>query len=599
MKLPFLDLRDELNVETLKGEIIPSIAGTLMSIPQGIAYALIAGLPPAMGLYAAALPAIVGSLLRSSRNVIVGPTNAISLVLATSAVSQMENPVLAAATLALIVGVFQMAAGFLRLGGLVDYISTSVVSGYITGAATLILVGQLPNVTGTSISKGHIFGRLAHWIGTLPEADPLSIGLAIGTIVVIYGLRRVLPRGMPALVAMGASIAATWWFDLKVAKVGDIAPIPAGLPPFVVPPLHDLMSLVPIAIAAMVLSLVESSSVARALAAKSGQRVDQAQDFIGLGAANVAAALFGGYPVSGSLARSALNFSLGARTRMSGMMSGLWVLLVPLGFGPLIDWTPISTLAGTILIVAVDLIDPANIRTLLKAGPGDRFAFAGTVLGTWVLPLDQAIYLGVGISIVLFLRRVRLLVIRELQVDDDLLLREVETDEPPPGVRQCGAIRILHIEGPLFFGAASELEAALNERTDDPRVQVLIVRVKRAQGIDVTSGAVLKRAHANMEAQGRHLMLVGMREDMMQRLEDIGVAEEFGPQDLLPTEPGWFVAMNHAVERAMTLVDKDRCHLCQGECPLADYIQHRAQAPRGPTTDQTARPDPIASAVID
>lgn len=582
-KLPFLDLA-ELRPADLRGELVAALAVTLMSVPQGIAYAMIAGLPPAMGLYAGAVPAIVGSLLRSSRHVVVGPTNALSLIIATSAAAQMEDPAAAAATIALVVGVLQIGAGLLRLGGLVDYISTAVVTGYITGAATLIAVGQLPGVTRTPASSGDIFGRLAGWLGDLGQTHLLSLVFALATVVAIVWLRRWLPRGIPALIAMVATTAAAWLLGLDrfgLQLVRDLSPVPAGLPPFSVPSLNGVLELGSVAIAAMVLSLVESSSVSRAIAARSAQRVDTAVDFVGLGAANVAAAFFGAYPVSGSLSRSALNFQVGAKTRLAGVLSGLLIVLVLLGLGPAVDWTPVAALAGLILVVAVDLVDVSTIRHLLASGPNDRFAFLGTVLGTWVLPLDQAIYVGVGISLVLFLRRARLLVIRELWVDRDLHLHEVESDaEAPPGVSRCDVVRIVHVEGPLFFGAASELEQALDERIANPQVQVLIVRLKRAIGIDYTCGQVLAQAHDRMAAQGRHLMLVGMREDMMKRLEDIGVADNFDTRELYPTEPGWFVAMNHALATALELVDQDRArHACH-DCPLVRYVEHREALPR-------------------
>lgn len=580
--LPFLDLR-ELDRASVRRELLPAIATMVMSVPQGIAYALIAGLPPAMGLYAGAVPAIVGSLLRSSRAVIVGPTNAISLIIATSAVAQMEDPITAAATLALLVGVLQIGAGLLRLDGLVDYISTSVVAGYITGAASLILVGQLPNLTGTEGVGGDIVSRLAHWLATLPDANPIALAIGLGSVVGIVVLRKLLPRGVPALAIMGGSIALTagMGLDASIETVADISPVPAGLPPLTLPSLQGLATLAPVALATMVLSLVESSAVSRTLASRSGQRIDVGTDFVGLGAANVAAALFGGYPVSGSLSRSGLNFSLGARTRLAGILTGLMVLLVPLSIGPLIDYTPIAALAGTIVIVAVDLIDRETIQSLLRAGPGDRLAFLGTVGGTWFLPLDQAIYVGVGISIVLFLRRVRLLVIRELWVDRDLRLQEVSDGHPPAGAQRCRAIRVLHVEGPLFFGAASELESAISEVRADPDVQVIVIRLKRAQGVDFTTGAVLSRARLAMEESGRHLMLVGMRAEMMQRLEEIGVADSFSDETLFPTEPGWFVAMNQALAHAMQLVREEDCpeHPCEG-CPLARYLDHHARVPR-------------------
>jgi len=582
--LPFTDL-SEMDGSTLRGDLVAAIAVTVMSVPQGVAYALIAGLPPVMGLYAGALPAIIGSLFRSSRHVVTGPTNSLSLLMATSAAAQFDDPAAAAIALALLVGVFQLGAGLLKLGGLVDYISTAVVTGYITGAGVLIGVGQLPNITQTDSMKGTIVHRLWGWAQGAADADLTSVALGLGTAVAILGIRRIAPKGVGALVAIGGGIVLSWTLDLGglgVTLVRDLAPVPSALPPITVPHLDHLSELVPVAIAAMVLSLVESTSVARALAAKSGQRLDVSAEFTGMGLANIAAAFFGAYPVSGSLSRSALNHRAGAHTRLAGMLSGAAMLLVLLFFGPVVDHTPIPSLAGLLLVVAYDLVDVSTIKHLLKGGHQDRFAFLGTVVGTWALPLDQAIYLGVGISIVLFLRRARLLMVRELWIDEDLRLHEVDPDGAvPERLTHCRHIHILHIEGPLFFGAANELNDALHREMANPEVKVLIVRLKRAQGLDFTTGSVLTQAYDAMQSQGRHLILVGMREAMMTRMENIGVVEEIADDDLFPTQPGWFVAMNEAMARALELVgdehsDDTDCH----RCPVVRYVEYRQGRPR-------------------
>ncbi|MEQ1503457.1 MAG: SulP family inorganic anion transporter [Myxococcota bacterium] len=586
----FLDLAD-LDPRAVRRELFPALAVAIMGIPQGIAYALIAGLPPAMGLYASAVPAIVGALLRSSRQVIVGPTNAVSLLFATSIAARMEDPVSAAATLALLVGALQVGAGFLQLGSLVDYISAAVVTGYVTGAATQIAVGQLANATGTHAQPGDILTRFGSWLGSLGDADPYAIGLATLSVVIVVWLRRYLPRGVPMLIALLATTAVTWLFSLHeqgVQVIRDLAPIPAALPPIELPALHGAIALFPAAVATTVLSLVESTSIARTLASKSGERFDVTTDFVGLGAANLAAAFFGGYPVSGSLARSALAAELGGRTRLVGVGAGLAMIVVGASLGPVVNFAPIPGIAGVILIVAADLIDVKRIRALLSAGSTDRFAFLGTVLGAWILPLDQAIYVGVGISIVLFLRRARLLIVRELVLAPDKTFREVELGALLGGEAvRCASIRVVHVEGPLFFGAAGELEQALFSLIDDPEVRVVIVRLKRAHGIDFTTAAVLEHAHAVMAAGGRHLMLVGMRKDVMERLENIGVAEAFAEGELYPTEPGWFQAMHHALERAVELVDAapstHRCALC----PIARYV-HGTPPPVDRRDDQPA-----------
>lgn len=582
--LAFLDLRD-VDPADLRRELVAAAAVALMAVPQGIAYAVIAGLPPTMGLYASAIPAIVGALFRSSRLVVIGPTNAVSLLFAASVAVQMDDPIAAAATLALMVGVLQIGAGILQLGTLVDYISAAVVTGYITGAATLIAVGQLPNLTGTPATSGDIFSRLASWIGGLGHVDPTAVSVGAATIAIVATLRQFLPRGAPMLIALVIATMASFVFGfdrLGIRIIADLGAIPWGLPPLTIPGPTGLIRLFPVAMATAVLSLVESTSLARSLASKTGQRFDVTTDILGLGLANLASAVFGGYPVSGSLSRSSLGHQLGARTRLVGIGSGLLMFVVFLGLGPFLDWAPLPAVAAIIVIVATDLLDFGKIGALLNSGSTDRVAFLGTVLGAWILPLDQAIFVGVGISIVLFLRRARLLVVRELRLGLDRQFHEVSIEAPvlvsqpgeAPALAPCTAIRILHVEGPLFFGAAGELESALFETIDDPNVKVLVVRLKRAHGIDYTTAAVLEHAHAVMAKDGRHLMLVGMRRDVMEHLEAIGIADAFDDRELYPTEPGWFAAMNHALARALELVETEHAaaHTCT-VCPMVKYLR--------------------------
>ena len=214
--------------------------------------------------------------------------------------------------------------------------------------------------------------------------------------------------------------------------VADLAPMSPGFPPLTIPHLEHWNSLIPAAVACAVLSLVESSSVARALSAQTGQRLDMAAEFTGQGLANIAAAFSGGYPVSGSLSRSALNKQAGAESRLAAMFCGITMLGVLLFLGPLVNQTPIASLAGLLLILAADLIDWKQIRMILQGTFSDRLAFVATLLGTWTLPLDKAIYLGVGISILLFLQRARLLTLREMAIGEKGRFREVEPDQDEP-----------------------------------------------------------------------------------------------------------------------------------------------------------------------
>lgn len=604
--LPLTDLK-AWRPSDLPRDLAAALAITVLSIPQGVAYAMIAGLPPAVGLYAATIPAVVGSLFRSSRHVVAGPTNALSLLVggavAALAASSGASPIQIAVTLALMVGVFQLAAGLLRLGALVDYISTPVVLGYITGAGVLIGVGQLPNITATSMERGHLVHRLWTWGQGLGDLDPLTTGIGLGTAALVVVL-RVIDRRIPgAIVAMAAGIVGSLVFHLQdrgVRVVADIAPVPASLPPLTMPGVDDLHALMPIAVAGTVLSLVESSAVARAIAGRTGDRLDTSAEFAGQGLSNIAAAFFGGYPISGSLSRSTLNWKAGARTRMAGVLAGLLVLVVLLVAGPVVDHTPVASLAGLLLVIAWDLIDWKRIGITMKGGLGDSAAFLVTLIGAWAFDLDKAIYLGVVISIVLFLRRARLLTVRELAVDGRNRLREAtsslapDDDELPQlseGFRTCPQLRILHVEGSLFFGAASELQHILDVAAADPQLQVLVVRLKRCQGLDVTAAEVLRSTAEQLRSQGRHLILVGMRPPVMERVKAFGLVESMGADHLYPTEPGWFVAMDHALEHGLELLDgrevQDDGHRHRGGhcdadvCPLEDYLELRRERRAG------------------
>jgi SulP family sulfate permease len=554
---------------SLAKDAVAALVVLFMAIPQGVAYAVIAGLPPATGIYAATFPAIVGSLFRSSRHVIAGPTNALSLLVggAILGLGTGLEPVQIAVTLALLVGAIQLAAGLLRLGAVIDYISGPVVLGYITGAGVLVGLGQLPNLTGTPAEAGHVLHRVGSWAAGLGALDPLTFALGVGTAVSLVVLRRLFPSSPGPMVVMIAGVVLSLAFDLSargVTVVADLAPVPGTMPPLTVPSFNSVSSLFPIAFAAAVLSLVESTAVARAIGARTGDRLDASREFVGQGLANLTAAFCGGYPISGSLSRSTLNHRTGAVSRLSGVISGVLLLVSLVTLGPLLDATPVASLAGLLMVVAWDLIDVQRIRRAVRAGRGDALAFGVTLLGTWSLSLDHAIYLGVGISIVLFLRKVRLLVVRELVMGNNGRLQEAPLERAANPERSCASVRIVHIEGPLFFGAAGELQSALDEVAASPGLEVLILRMKRTQGLDATISEVLEATSKRLSEGGRTLILVGMRPPEMAVLERTGVAERLGRDRLFPTQAHWFQALDEAVALAKRLRRRHRCT----QCPL-------------------------------
>ncbi len=586
---PSSDEGSRFDLRSIVREVLGAGTITLMGVPQAIAYALIAGLPPVAGLYAAALPAVLGSAFRSSSQVVVGPTNALSLLvggalLAAGLANDPDQAWTSAIALALLVGVFQLAAGLLRLGSIVDYISRAVVLGYITGAGLLIGFGQLGNITNTPMVRGDVWVRLQSWIGGLQDADIRTIGLALGTALGLLLMRRFTPKVPGTVVVLGGGILLSWAFDFQsmgISVAGDLAPVPQGLPPLTLPSTDPTLwtTLLPAAFAATVLSLVESSSVARSIAAQTGERLDMNKEFVGTGLANVAAGFTGGYPVSGSLARSSIAFRVGAH-RLGAMLSGVFVLVVLLLLGPVVDLTPIASLAGLLLVVAGNLVDVGAIRQVMRALPGDRLAFVATLAGTWLLPLDAAIYLGVALSIILFLRRVRHLKVRELVIRDDRFREANDADSaltgpvPENGVDgRCRHIRVLHVEGNLFFGAASELQEALDASVRDPAIHAVVVRLKRARGMDYTTAGVLTAARERMASKGRHLILAGMTPGTMALFDELGVSEAFGPDALFPTRSEWFFAMEAALREARRRVDD--VHHDDVQCPIDAYFAKR------------------------
>jgi SulP family sulfate permease len=441
-------------------------------------------------------------------------------------------------------------------------------------------------VTGTRGGGGNLYELLTQWVTALPDTNPLAVAFALGTLAAVVLLRRLTPRVPASLVVMGVSIIVGTVLHLHahgLRIVADLSPIPAGLPPLTRPSLELWRGLLPAAVACAVLSLVESSSVARALATRSGQRLDLAVEFTGQGLANIAAGFFSGYPVSGSLARSSLNQQSGAVTRLSALFCGVLMLLVLLFLGPVVAQAPIASLAGLLLVLANDLIDRQRIRMILRGTWSDGIAFLTTLIGAWLLPLDKAIYLGVGISVVLFLQRARLLTTREMIVGEKGRFREVDRDSGDDR-RACPAIRIVNLTGPLFFAVAGELEAALEPVVNDPAVRVLILRVRQARDFDVTTASVFDAVAQKLAREGRTLLLLGLRSPLLQLLERTGVADRIGRENLFPAQSGWFAAMEGALRRALQLTGQ---HSCGDHCPLADYVDR--QGDFGTTTGISAK----------
>lgn len=425
--LPILEWGRGYGGVTLTNDLVAAAIVTIMLIPQSLAYAMLAGLPPEIGLYASILPIIAYALFGTSRALAVGPVAVISLMTLTaaSAVAPPGTPdfIAAALILALLSGLILIVMGVLRLGFLANLLSHPVVSGFITASGIIIATSQLKSVLGIKAS-GEAMPEL---VTTLIEnaKDTNLYTLAIGVIATGFlfwvrkGLKPLLvgfglaarPADLVAkagpIVAVALSILAVIVFDLEAKGVKVVGSIPQSLPPFTVP-LFDAELWQRLAIPALLLSIigfVESVSVAQTLAAKKRQRIVPDQELIGLGAANVAAAFSGGYPVTGGFARSVVNFDAGAETPAAGAFTAVGILLAALFLTPLLASLPIATLAGTIIVAVLSLVDFKTPRAIWRYSKPDFAAMAATIAVTLLIGVEPGVIAGVGLSLALFLWR--------------------------------------------------------------------------------------------------------------------------------------------------------------------------------------------------
>jgi SulP family sulfate permease len=425
--LPILEWGRGYGGVTLTNDLVAAAIVTIMLIPQSLAYAMLAGLPPEIGLYASILPIIAYALFGTSRALAVGPVAVISLMTLTaaSAVAAPGSAEFIAATLvlALLSGLILIVMGVLRLGFLANLLSHPVVSGFITASGIIIATSQLKSVLGIKASGEALPELVTTLFENAKDTNPYT--LAIGVIATGFlfwvrkGLKTMLvgfglaarPADLVAkagpIVAVALSILAVITFDLEAKGVKVVGDIPQSLPPFTVP-LFDADLWQRLAVPALLLSIigfVESVSVAQTLAAKKRQRIVPDQELIGLGAANVAAAFSGGYPVTGGFARSVVNFDAGAETPAAGAFTAIGILLAALFLTPLLASLPIATLAGTIIVAVLSLVDFKTPRAIWHYSKADFAAMAATIMVTLLIGVEPGVMAGVGLSLALFLWR--------------------------------------------------------------------------------------------------------------------------------------------------------------------------------------------------
>ncbi len=406
---PFLAWLPELrNPGTLRADVLAGLTGAVVVLPQGIAFATLAGMPAEYGLYTAMVPCIVAALFGASRLMVTGPANAISLtvfaMLAPLATPESDRFVTLAITLAFMVGLWQLLLGFARAGRLADYVSHTVIVGFTAGAAVLIINSQIRNFFGIDIPRGsNLWQTVQHVLQTQPRVDFFATSTALITMIVALlwrPLNRFVPALLIAIIAGAVYVAISKIFD-PTLTTKTVEALPGALPPLSAPSLdlETLKLLLVPSIAMTLLALAEAVSIAQALARKRREALNGSQEFIGQGLANVAGSFFSCYPSSGSFNRSGVNISSDARTPFSAIAASLFLIAILFFVSPLAKYLPIAAVAAVLFLVAWGLIDRREIAELLRH-KFERITLLSTFIATLALPLEWAVLLGIGVSLV-------------------------------------------------------------------------------------------------------------------------------------------------------------------------------------------------------
>jgi SulP family sulfate permease len=550
---------------SLRADLAAGAVGAIVVLPQGIAFATLAGLPPQYGLYAAMVPAVVAALWGSSWHLVSGPTNAISLVVFAT-MAQLAEPgssqyVSLVITLSLVVGLVQLAAGLARLGVLVNFISHTVVVGFTAGAALLIIASQLRNFFGVELPSGTSFLQTLLAFGArAAEAQPYTVLVGTITLAAGFAARRWLPRLPYMIVAMVAGGVAAYaldrWLEGAHGGIRMLGALPGALPELSVPrlSLDTLRALAGAAIAVSVLGLMEAVSIARSIAVRSGQRIDGNQEFIGQGLSNVVGSFFSAYPSSGSFNRSGANYEAGARTPLAAVLSAGFLVLIVLAVAPLAAFIPIASMAAILFLVAWGLIDFHHIATIARASRGEAGVLAATFLATLILHLEVAVLLGISLSLLLYLRRTSRPALRSMVPDPASPLRKFR--ERRAGEPECPQLQVLRIEGSLYFGAADHVAEYLGQIEERrPQQKHLLVFARSMNFVDVAGAALLAREASRRHARGGALYFHGLRESAAQMLHGPAYASHF-------PRANSFAAKRVAIASIFARLDRSVCERC-------------------------------------
>ena len=543
MFMPFTAWIGEVrHTSTLRADLIAGITVALVLVPQSMAYAQLAGLPPYIGLYASFIPVMIAAFMGSSRQLAPGPVAVVSLLTAASlaplAGGNAELYLALAAMLAIMVGVFQILLGVFRLGVLVDFLSHPVVVGFTNGAAIIIATSQLSKIFGVSVEKAaHHYETV--WrvvVAAGQDTHMLTLLMGIFALAIMILMKKFTPKIPNVLTAVVVTTLISWWFDFQAAGGKVVGEVPQGLPGITLPD-FDMPLVLKLATAAVTIALIgfmEAIAIAKAMAAQTRQRLDTNQELFGQGLSNVTSGLFGAYPVSGSFSRSAVNIAAGAQTGFSSVVTGGVVAITLLFLTPLLYHLPQATLAAVIIMAVANLVKIGPIKHAMKVQVHDGVVSIITFALTLILAphLEKAIMVGVILSLGLFLYRTMRPRFAELSLHADGTFRDAKIHNLP----RCKHISVLRFDGSLYFANAGYFESRVLENVaSKPDLRFVILDLEGVNQVDATGEEVIGILHERLQTAGITVLVARPKGQTMQIFERSGMKQELGEEHFFRT----------------------------------------------------------------
>lgn len=557
---PFLGWLKLVTRDSLKADLIAGLTGAVIVLPQGVAFATIAGLPPEYGLYTAMVTPIIAALFGSSLHLVSGPTTAISIVVF-STISHHAIPgspefVSLALTLTFLAGIYQLVFGIARMGVLVNFVSHTVVIGFTAGAAILIATSQMKHITGISVPKGESF--LHTWADLLQHAGSLNgylLAIAMATLGAAIVAKKYLPKLPNLLVGMVVGSVLALIFRNYTDAIKLVGEIPAQLPPLSSPEFSykTMRMLAPEAFAIALLGLIEAVSISRAVATKSNQRINANQEFIGQGLSNMVGSFFSSYAGSGSFTRSGVNYAAGAKTPLSAIFAALSLVLIVLLIAPLTAYLPIAAMGGVILLVAYNLVDFHHIRQVFSFSKSESSILLTTFGATLFLELEFAIYLGVLLSLVLFLAKTSSPQIPTLSVDNAPERKLVNIEKKP--LYQCPQLKIIRIDMSIYFGSINHIQKRLAQIIDQEGIKHILIVASGINFIDLAGAEALVAENRGLIRQGGGLYFVGMKSTVYEFAAKSCFVQQIGNDH-------FFDSKTDAIRQIFRKLDKPICDKC-------------------------------------